>query len=81
MERDILKEIEDFEMVKYRIRAEGIEYTFKHYSSFPEIDDDEFHRKREELVKLMNDMEDYIVGKLEQLEEEYSNLDGDEGDD
>jgi hypothetical protein len=77
MGRDILKEIEDFVMVKYRIREEGIEYTFKHYSSFPEIEDEEFHRKRMELVKLMNDMDEYLTNKLEELEDEYINTNED----
>jgi hypothetical protein len=48
---------------------EGIEYCFRHYSSFSEIKDEEFHSKREKLIELMVDMEEYIQNKMTKIED------------
>ena len=47
------EELEDWQMVQYRMDVEGIEYCFKHYSSFKEIKDDEFHKLRLQLLESM----------------------------
>ena len=41
-----LEELEDWQMVQYRMGNEGIDYCFEHYSSFEEIKDEEFHKLR-----------------------------------
>ena len=45
------QEREDYEMVRYRMDDEGMEYCFKHYSTFEEIEDEEFHKLREEFLE------------------------------
>ena len=42
------------------IENEGFEYTFRHYTSFKEIKDKEFHRLREAFLKAAKELEDYI---------------------
>ena len=45
-------QLEDFEMVRYRMNTEGFHYCFKHYSSFIDVDDDEFHRLRNKYLEV-----------------------------
>ena len=54
------EQLDNWKAVRYRMENEGIEYCFKHYSRFEEIKDDEFHYKREKLISLMEEMEEYI---------------------
>jgi len=44
-------QLEDFEMVRYRMEEEGFHYCFKHYSSFKEIKDQKFHEIRGTILK------------------------------
>jgi hypothetical protein len=61
MEIEQLEEqLDNWKAVKYRMENEGIEYCFKHYSHFEEIKDEEFHYKREKLISLMEEMEEYV---------------------
>ncbi len=62
-----MNNIEDWKSIKYRIKEEGIEYTFKHYSDFKEIQDQEFHQKRLKLIESMSDIEEYIKNKITEL--------------
>ena len=52
--------IEDAQYVRGKIRDEGFHYCFKHYSRFREINDDEFHRLRENYLDYAKQLEDYI---------------------
>ena len=45
------EEYENWQMVRYRMDDEGLEYCFKHYSTFEEIEDEKFHKLRKELFK------------------------------
>jgi hypothetical protein len=65
------EELEDWQMVQYRMDNEGLEYCFKHYSSFEEIEDEEFHKLREELLESMRKIRKYVEDKLGSYEEEY----------
>ncbi len=65
------EELENWQMVRYRMNDEGIEYCFKHYSSFEEIEDEEFHKLRNELLKSMEKIRSYVDKKIESYEEEY----------
>ena len=69
-----LKELEDdldnFRSVHYRMRNEGIDYCFEHYSSFEEIEDEEFHKLRNELLESMKKIRSYVENKIETLSEE-----------
>jgi hypothetical protein len=65
------EEYENWEMVRYRIDNEGMEYCFEHYSSFEEIEDKDFHKLRKELLEKMREMRTFVTEKLESYEEEY----------
>jgi hypothetical protein len=60
-----------WEMVRYRMDSEGMEYCFKSYSSFEEIEDEEFHKLRKELLESMGKIRTFVKEKLESYEEEY----------
>jgi hypothetical protein len=64
------EELENWVSVKYRMREEGIEYCFKHYSTFKEIEDEEFHKLRLELLNTMEKIHDYVSNKIESYDEE-----------
>ena len=65
------EEHENWVMVRYRMDNEGLEYCFKHYSSFEEIKDEEFHKLRNELLESMEKIRTYVENKIESYEEEY----------
>jgi hypothetical protein len=64
------EELENWESVKYRMKEEGIEYCFKHYSTFEEIKDEEFHKLRLELLNSMEKIRNYVNNKIESYDEE-----------
>lgn len=66
-----LEELEDWQMVQYRMDDEGIDYCFEHYSSFEEIKDEEFHKLRLEFLESMKKIREYVNNKIESYEEEY----------
>ena len=65
------EEYENWQMVRYRMDNEGLEYCFKHYSSFEEIEDEKFHELRNELLEKMKEIREYVEEKLDNYEEEY----------
>ena len=65
------EEFDNWEMVDYRIRNEGIDYTFEHYSRFEEIKDDEFHKLRLEFLESIKKIREYVKSKIESYEEDY----------
>jgi SMC interacting uncharacterized protein involved in chromosome segregation len=73
-----LKELEDdldnFRSVQYRMDNEGIDYCFEHYSSFEEIQDEEFHKLRKEFLESMNNMRSYVENKIEDLKSQVDEL-------
>ena len=69
--KQLEEEHENWEMVRYRMDNEGLEYCFKHYSSFEEIEDEEFHKLRNELLEKMKEIREYVEEKLDSYEEEY----------
>ena len=58
-------ELENMEMVHYRMDAEGFHYCFKHYSDFNEINDEKFHELRLKYLDVANELEKYINEKIE----------------
>jgi hypothetical protein len=66
-----LEELEDWQMVQYRMDNEGIDYCFEHYSSFEEIKDEEFHKLRLEFLESIKKIREYVNNKIESYEEEY----------
>ncbi len=68
------EELEKYQNVVYRIESEGVGYTFKHYSTFDEIEDKEFHKLREYLIQHIDLMDYYLKKRINGLEkkiEEY----------
>jgi len=72
--RSLENQLEDFEMVRYRMEAEGFHYCFKHYSTFMNVDDDEFHRLRLKYLGSSEDLEQYVLNKIENLTYRIENL-------
>ena len=64
------EELENWQMVQYRMDNEGLEYCFKHYSSFEEIKDKEFHKLRKKLLETMERMRTFVEEKIESYTEE-----------
>ena len=60
------EEIENWENVNYRMNAEGFDSCFRNYSRFEEIEDDEFHRLREEYLESSQNLREYITQKYEE---------------
>jgi hypothetical protein len=69
-----IKELEDnldnFKAVKYRMNNEGIDYCFNGYSNWDEIEDEEFHKLKQEFLDSMKKIRSYVENKIETLSEE-----------
>jgi len=77
MEKKLAKleeERENYESVRYRMDDEGIEYCFKHYSSFEEIEDEEFHKLRLEFLESTSKLRSYVENKLSELSSQIEDL-------
>lgn len=59
--------LEDFADLRSRMNQEGFHYCFKHYSSFSDIEDQEFHKLRKAYLSAADKLEKYIVDKAEQF--------------
>lgn len=66
--------LENFRNVKYRIENEGIDYCFEHYSSFKEIEDEQFHELRLEFLNNMSKLRSYVDNKIEIYSEQIDDL-------
>ncbi len=75
IEDQLRDELDNWERVQYRMGEEGIEYCFRHYSCFLDIADEEFHLKREKLIELMEEMEQYVADKITEVENKIIALD------
>lgn len=68
------EELEKYQNVIYRIESEGVGYVFKRYSTFEEIEDEEFHKLRKYLIQHIDLMDYYLKKRIDGLEkkiEEY----------
>jgi hypothetical protein len=73
MDKNIKKleeDLENFKAVQYRMDDEGMDYCFEHYSSFEEIEDEEFHKLRNEFLESMKKIRKYVDNKVEVLTEQ-----------
>lgn len=77
-EDQLRDELDNWERVQYRMSEEGIEYCFRHYSSFSEIKDEEFHTLRNKLIVLMETMEIFVANKIVETEDKIIDLLDDE---
>ena len=64
--------LENFENVRYRMGAEGFHYCFKHYSSFIEVEDEEFHRLRKTYLEISEKIENYVNDRINELNEKIN---------
>ena len=67
------EELENWQMVQYRMDNEGIDYCFEHYSRFEEIKDEEFHKLRLEFLESMDKIRNHVKEKIESYEEDFEN--------
>ena len=68
------EELDNFRSVQYRMGNEGIDYCFKHYSSFEEIEDEEFHKLRKEFLDSMDKLTSYVENKIDELKSQVDDL-------
>jgi len=68
--KKIEEELDNFRAVQYRMGEEGIGYCFESYSSFEEIEDEEFHKLRQEFLDSMKKIREYVDNKVEVLTEQ-----------
>lgn len=63
------KQLEDFQMVRYRMEDEGFHYCFRSYSEFEEVEDPRFHELRLAYLEAAKNLETYIYTKISELGE------------
>ena len=68
-ELDLDNELGKWEHVQYRIREENMEYCFRKYSKFEEIEDKEFHELRLLLISTMDKMDKLVQNRMDDLNE------------
>lgn len=73
-EDKLFEELENFEYVKVKIKEEGFDYCFKHYSSFEEIQDEKFHKLRKQYLEISNELEQYVHDKIEFIQTQIDEL-------
>ena len=69
---ELYQELEDWQMVRYRMDNEGIDYCFKHYSSFEEIKDEKFHELRNKFLTSLDEIQNYVDSKLNELNDKIN---------
>jgi hypothetical protein len=72
--KDLEIELDNFRNVKYRMANEGIDYCFESYSSFKEIEDEEFHKLRNEFLESMEKIRLYVHKKVDELDSQVEDL-------
>ena len=60
---------EDVHMLHWRMENEGFDYCFRKYSSFKEIEDEKFHELRKKYIKAAEELENYINGMVDNIED------------
>ena len=68
------EQLEEFEMVRYRMENEGFNYCFKHYSSFKEVEDEKFHELRKKYLEISQELEEYVHSKINSLQDEIDEI-------
>jgi len=71
------EEQDEWNMVRYRMDNEGIDYCFEHYSSFEEIKDERFHELRLQFLKSLKEIQNYVNEKCQEEVEEDDDYEGD----
>ena len=63
-------QLEEIEMVRYRMEAEGFHYCFESYSSFEKVEDEKFHELRKQYLKSSKELEEYVFSKIDSIQYE-----------
>jgi len=58
------QEAENWTYLDAKMRDEGFHYCFKHYSSFEEIEDEQFHQLRKKYLEVAEQLEKYVNDKF-----------------
>ncbi len=66
----LYEQLENFQYVQVKMRDEGFDYCFRHYSSFEEVEDEKFHSLRESYIKISEELEEYVKSKINQIQDE-----------
>lgn len=66
------RKLEDWQMVRYRMDNEGVDYCFKHYSSFEEIKDEKFHELRNKFLTSLDEIQNYVDSKINELNDKIN---------
>ena len=66
----LYEQLENFQYVLAKMRDEGFDYCFRHYSSFEEVEDEKFHSLRESYLKIAEELEEYVKSKINQIQDE-----------
>ena len=69
------EQLENFEMVRYRMDAEGLHYCFKNYSSFEEVEDEKFHELRVKYLEVADELKNYVTSKIKNIQNEIDEHD------
>jgi len=69
----LYEQLENFQYVQVKMRDEGFDYCFRHYSSFEEVEDEKFHSLRESYIKISEELEEYVKSKIKQIQDEIDN--------
>jgi hypothetical protein len=76
------EQLENWKNLKYRMNNEGMSYCFEHYSSWSEIDNEEFHQLKEKYLETSRRIKLLVDNKVDEIENmifdevEYPELDG-----
>lgn len=68
--KQLEENLDNFRSVQYRMGNEGMDYCFEQYSSFEEIEDEEFHKLRLEYLESTKKLKSYVENKIEVLSEQ-----------
>ena len=70
---DLHQELEDLTYLNAKMRDEGFDYCFRHYSSFEEIKDEKFHELRLKYIEIAEELENYVETQYELKQDEIDN--------
>ena len=70
---DLHQELDDLSYLNAKMRDEGFDYCFRHYSSFEEIKDEKFHELRLKYIQIAEELENYVETQYELKQNEIDN--------
>ena len=70
---DLHQELDDLTYLNVKMRDEGFDYCFRHYSSFEEIKDEKFHELRLKYIQIADELENYVETQYELKQDEIDN--------